>query len=133
MARGSRSRRDSSHIANRDLLPTPTPSWSLGDVEDRRQWHPEGPRRPARSFSQPRHRLVASPFPSQARRGRASRSGPGRWRNTNIAGIEFFNPSKVLVCVRRQIRREVLTALKKTGKIGQGRPRRSWYSSVRCG
>lgn len=130
MARGSRRGRVS--IRNtRSPLPLnfnssyfPT-SWTLQPLqsfEDRRAWHPLGQAAPARSFSQTRHRLT---IPAK------SRFFPGP-RLSNVVG--FVNPQRILICVRRRIRREVIHALRFAGR-GRGKqrpPRRSEYSSIHC-
>lgn len=84
--------------------------------EDRRQFHPQGPTRPAASISKSRHRLKVRPDP---------------WKQTK-ATLLFDTPDKVLVCVRRGIRKEVMHAIGKAGKRGQKKPRRSEYSSISC-
>lgn len=98
-------------------------------IEDRRQFHPEREARPARSFSSSLHRLQVPSRPmrvSKGARGSVLMSGPSY-------KIGFVAPRKVLICVRRKQRREVLHALHKTGRSGPRRPsRRSYYSDVRC-
>lgn len=91
---------------------------TLREIEDRRQFHPERQFRAARSLSKPLHRLVVSSTP----KGRMP------------VGVRFEDPHKVLVCVRRNQRKEVLHALRKTGKgKAAKRPRRrSYYTDVRC-
>lgn len=46
--------------------------------------------------------------------------------------LAFNAPQETLVCVRRSRRRQVLHALKKTGKGGQRKPRRSRWSDYKC-
>jgi len=48
--------------------------------------------------------------------------------------VGFSHPWQVIVCVRRKRRREVLHALRKTGRGGskQRKPRRNFWSEVRC-
>jgi len=94
-------------------------------VEDRRQWHPEGENRPIlqKSGRPARHR----PKSRQSTTNRA----------LNIFGWKpeiptFSNPSSVSICEKRSIREQVMHALKKTGKIGQRRPRRNWTSAISC-
>jgi len=111
--------------ANR-RLPTLSPSrqWDLEDyllsTEDRRTYHPDGPVRAPRSLNS-FHTNFQAATPS---------------RNQNPwdvpTGIQFEDPSRVLICIRRQKRKEVLHALKKTGRTGQNRPRRNHYSEVLC-
>lgn len=103
-----------------------------GEVEDRRRWNPEGSSAAAASFDSPRHRLRA--FQSRrSTRIQGSTSVPfGFGGLLEESGVAFRRPSRVLVCVRRRIRREVMHAFGKAGKVGQKRPRRGPYSSVRC-
>jgi len=126
MSKKKTKRRDTSRIANsgpyytkQPLLPFPS---DLPSLEDRRSYHPEGVARPARSFRSSRHRLTVSE-PSQ----RAVRTS-----NPRVIRVGFENPREVLVCVRRKRRREVMFAFNKAGKVGQKKPRRSFYSSVKC-
>lgn len=104
---------------------------NYGEFEDRRYWHPEGSSAPASSFDSPRHRLFV---PRQNYIGRVQGSRPSRAQKFFYpsARIAFRNPSRVLVCVRRGIRREVMHATGFAGKVGQKRPRRGPYSSIRC-
>lgn len=95
-----------------------------GEIEDRRRWNPQRSQAPAKSFVSARHRLQAVPS-----RGKASRPGSFYWPTARI-GFEY--PRRVLICVRRSVRREVLHARGVAGKVGQRRPRRGPYSSVRC-
>lgn len=89
-------------------------------VEDRRTFHPRGPVRPAAMVTTPNHRL----------RSRTSRN----MRNPYAVAhsLAFQAPEQVLVCVRRQRRKEVLHALGKAGGTGQKRPRRSFFSTISC-
>lgn len=121
-------------IANAKVVFAPTPAISVSPsnwmrwISDNRTYHPEGPhRRLLGTNSRPattgalvdrnRNRYPANRFkvPSQTK-----------------ALLAFSAPDKALVCVRRNIRKEVLHALNKTGKRGQKRPRRSWTSSYSC-
>lgn len=124
MARGRR--RVVSFNTNRRLLPSVyTPRRNLGVFEDRRFFHPEAPYAPARSFSKTRHRIV---YPTPVRRVKRSA------QNISYPSphVVFANSPKVLICVRRKIRKEVLHAYRKTGKVGQKRPRRNFYSDIHC-
>ena len=143
----NRRRRDISTISN-DSLPTPTsrpydrpsirPRNLLRELEDRRTWHPEGPRRPARGFKSSRHRLALTQqttrrSPSAKGRGMAALpSFQPKLYGSPLTKIGFVEPQQVAICVRRKQREEVLHALKKTGKSGQKRPKRSYYSSISC-
>lgn len=120
----SRDVRDTSDIANpRLLLPlidltAIPPSDLLRSIEDRRAYYPERAVRPASLFSKPRHRLQMSP-------------------GTNLfklpIGVGFEDSARVLVCVRRAKRRQVMFALKKAGRGGGSRKRRKGpYTDVKC-
>lgn len=141
MAKSNSRRRVTNVNANRRLPFSPSPSvvspsfpTSLRLYEDRRNWHPD-PVAPARSFSQSRHRLtVVDRTPRQNSkknfldRFAHLRSFPSQTK----AAIAFQAPEKVLVCVRRQMRKEVLHARKKAGKRGQRKPRFNAYSRISC-
>lgn len=88
-------------------------------VEDRRRWHPEGQKRAARAFNRWSPRVIT---PKWAALGGAAIT----------AKLAFAGPSSVAICVRRKRRREVLMAKGYGGRRGQRRPRRSWYSNIRC-
>lgn len=140
MAKNKRQRRErrdftTSHAISNHRLPLPVAFQPLRVIEDRRTWHPEGPRRPARSFNSSRHRLKAAPSSIQ----RTAQVPSGRfanplkiWDTPATHQVAFERPQSVLVCVRRKIREQVLHALNKTGKRGQKRPRFSYYSSIKC-
>lgn len=44
----------------------------------------------------------------------------------------FANPSKVIICLKRKIRKEIMHALGLSGKTGQKRPVFNEYSHIRC-
>lgn len=97
----------------------------LRTLEDRREFHPERARRPARGFFIPRHRLVILSDPVGDSMRDMSQSVP--------FSIGFERPKQVAVCIRRKQRREVIHALGKAGAgVRRRRPRRSEYSDVRC-
>lgn len=106
-------------------------------VEDRRTWAPV-PRlhRVAKQVSgHPSYRLVPTPPRSARSLLRSPVNLPAR-STRNMASpthsISFEYPRRIVICVRRKRRQEVLHALKKTGKSGQRRPRRNPYSEVNC-
>lgn len=124
--KSSRVGRDTSDIAKRSLplpfltsFPSPRPvfttqlSLPLTEVEDRRVFHPSGPVRPALNRNGRQHQLKASGTLYHPRAG-------------------FQDEHRVLVCVRRKQREEVLHAKRKTGKKGQRKPRFNYYSSITC-
>lgn len=138
--------RDTSVIANATALPLALPrvkstssplSQLLRSIEDRRLFHPEGDFAPARSYDRSRHRLTLVDKGVSRRSTLKHRSSSRLLRDTrHLSGtkavVAFSEPDKVLICVRRSRRREVLHALKKTGKRGQRRPRRNFYSKISC-
>ena len=98
--------------------PTKILTNTLRDIEDRRTFHPEGQKRPARSLNRSQHRLV---LPDK----KTSPSLPHR--------VQFDAPKKVLICIRRKQRKEVLFAKRKTGKGARARRhRRSYFSEITC-
>lgn len=46
--------------------------------------------------------------------------------------LSFSAPAETVVCVRRSRRKEVLHALKKTGKRGQRKPRKTAWRNYKC-
>ncbi len=90
-------------------------------VQDRRLYHPLGAARPLLTTSSRRPVLVVS----QPKKQKAKPKGP-------VYRVQFAKPRFVLVCVRRNIRKQVLHALNKTGRGGQRRPRRNQWSEISC-
>lgn len=78
---------------------------------------------PARLFSGQPAKFSVSPAP---------RSKGKKLSSFGHAQISFSAPSQTIVCVRRSRRKEVLHALKKTGKRGQRRPRRTAWRDYKC-
>lgn len=89
---------------------------SLMEVEDGRQWHPLRQDRPAESFRRADRMFTDSVVAFDDRR-------PSRG---------FAHPPGVAVCIRRKTRREVLHALRKTGRGGSKKRRYNWKSFVKC-
>lgn len=138
--------RDNNFISSRRLrlpqLPsfkstayTPSVTNYLREIEDRRTWHPEGVSRPARSFNRSRHLLTVYKSPHKEitiQGGYQSPFAIKKLFDTVPVGVQFQTPYKVLICVRRQQRKEVMFAKNKAGRGGQKSPIYSEYSSVRC-
>lgn len=122
----SGSRRDNSTIANVPTLPFNTEVIRLTDFEDRRQFHPDGVFQSPKVLFPPRSRVVA-----RARQGPKAQN-PVRGGLVRFPSLSFSVPNKVLICVRRKQRKEVLFAKRKAGRGGQKRPRRNWYSEISC-
>ena len=107
-------------------------SWDLRALEDRRIHQPDPrPRRPLL------HRWplrVVGPKIGIGVRPASVREAPrGRYKSAIAQlGMQFNAPKKVLVCVRRKQRREVLMAFNKGGKGARSRRRRNEWSDVKC-
>lgn len=96
----------------------------LAPIEDRRTYHPAGKQRPARAVQKANHRLVAPSLRS------TKKTHP---RASVPREIAFHAPKSVLTCLRRSIRRQVVFALKKTGKGARTKKHRwSEYSGIKC-
>lgn len=113
----------------------------LFEIEDRRHFHPEGKERQATDFRGLRVRFRVAGIPiAKAKRpegrvwdARTQGYDPLPWR------IQFERPERVLLCVRRKIRREVMHAFAggmgaKLGKLTHlfRKPKYTKYSTVRC-
>lgn len=93
----------------------------LRPIEDRRTFYPARFSEPARSLPRSAARLVVRPKVS-------SRTQP---RLMVPSAVTFAAPKRVVLCVRRKRRREVLFARGKGGG-GHRRPRRNQFSDVEC-
>lgn len=136
MARRAKNRRSRRDVYTPSLAPLSRPvtfSTPLTEIEDRREFHPLGPDRPARSFDASPHTITVADRASRSVSKRGSKWGPKIASQTK-AKLIFQQPDRTLVCVRRHTRKEVLHALKKTGRGGSRRrkPRRSWTSEIGC-
>lgn len=87
----------------------------------------------SRRFYSPTYISASPRSQSKARISTASTSLPAIQRaTTQRIQPSSFIPKKVLVCVRRKLRKEVMHALKHTGKSGQKRPTRNQFSHIKC-
>lgn len=90
---------------------------ALSLLEDRRQFHPLGPFRPA----------TASP----RRAARVVIKSPNRpFKRPDVFG--FAIPDRVAICVRRNERRQVLFAKRKMRAGAGSRKRKNLWSSISC-
>lgn len=147
MARSSRRRRshrsyrspptqrETNAFANRRLL---ADRWNytspLSLIEDRRQWHPDPVRQPLTTASQRAHtyRQALSRFSNRSNQREYVRPKlyTNQWQN--ISGPIAFVDRRTIICVRRKQRREVLFAIRRTGR-GSGVPRRRTpFSDIKC-
>lgn len=85
----------------------------LRELQDRRRYQPDG-----RLYGYSGTRVLKSP-----------RQLVNRGTKTSLS---FIRPHRVLVCVRRRRRREVLFAKRRTGQVGQKRPVRNYLSNISC-
>lgn len=95
-------------------LPAALPSLlsPLSLYEDRRSFHPLRSVRPAGVVSRrSQRRLIETSTPST---------------------LTFASPRKVLVCVRRKTRRQVLHALNRTGRGARSKKHQNNFSRVSC-
>ena len=115
---------------------SPLPSPLLSSVEDGRFWHPD-PDQGALTVGGRWARVVVHSRPIVARSetlkswGLVDRGVPVGFQVP--VGVKFESPLRVITCMRRKIRREVIFARKKAGKgVKRRKPRRNWRSNVVC-
>lgn len=94
--------------------------YRVTSYEDRRLHRPDRSSAPPRSLNRNATRLRV-----------ADRFGDAIRRQT-LARVMFNQPQRVMICVRRNQRREVLHALKKTGRGSGGAGRRNFWSQISC-
>lgn len=153
MAKAKRSvRRDPPPITSRRLsdarpgLPSVSPSRPVGlspyrpkphpypwpkpvdPITDGRVFNPSRPKRAAIEFSGRPARVVAPPVPQ--RRLAPSSPVPGPSFFSTPSRLLFDQPKRVVLCVRRKVRREVILAGGYGGR--QRRGKRNQFSKVRC-
>lgn len=149
MARRSghrRTSRDGSHIANVELRRSPLVEPSryrfldnLELMEDRRLFDPDPFSVPRSTFGRTTvvDRNVNLGRPVRSRSLGTVMLSP-RVKAVMVPKVlksdrqAFKAPARVVVCVRRQQRKEVMFAKKKAGRGGQRRPRFNWWSRVTC-
>lgn len=138
MARGSRS---NTSAPSRDLLgsllapvsmatPLAIPSGHLLDIEDGRLWHPDADHGALTIGGRFAHVVVHK----RPVIGRANTIWSGRGLPVGVqvpVGIQFESPLKVVTCVRRKVRRQIMFATGRGGKFHR-KPRRSWRSDIKC-
>lgn len=115
--------RDATHITRHlSLLPQPLPALPLSRApknplqrslfSDRRLFHPQRQLQPPAALKRPARRIMAT-------------------RHRHV--LKFKVPLQVDLCVRRQRRKEVLHALRLTGKGSRARSRRrNEWSGISC-
>lgn len=132
-SKGSRSRSGRDDFTTSLTVPLSRPiairsPTQLTEIQDGRSWYPED-FRPALDIAGRPHTLQ---YPSP-KKTRLNRDRFARLRAFPSSRVQFANSERVLVCVRRKTRKEVLFAKRKTGYGKKRRsPRRSRYSSISC-
>ena len=90
---------------------------ALPAIEDRRRYHPLRSQRPTmRTDGRRTERLVLD----------------AKHRPRLMHRLAFPDPQRVVTCVRRKERREVLFATGGASKRNKKRRRRTWRSNIRC-
>lgn len=122
---------------------TSTPLSKLSYYEDRRRWTPD-PHKTALTTSGPDYILTETlPDPEEHRRfieiDRRTRrytpfALPGEPRHLfpRPGRVSFANPLKTIICLKRQMRREVMNALGLAGLTGFKTPKFNPYSRIKC-
>ena len=106
----------------------------LTQIEDRRTHHPDGRLRPAKKINGTRlspHKIKITKKIVQRRAGTAVHKTKTVRIRTIPTRIKFAAPKKVMICVRRKVRREVLLAFGRGGGRHKN-PKRNRYSEVSC-
>lgn len=125
-------------LIHKSLLPVSRRPINL--YEDRRQYHPEGVYRPARSLVEARPRVVDiggdvdgeifHPRTGELIYTRKAYN-PARVM-MSVGNFHFKDPWKVFICLKRKMRKEVMHAFGYAGKTGFKKPKYTQYSKVRC-
>jgi len=102
------------------------PALPMTSVEDRRTFHPDGLNRPFASFSRPRHRLEVT----RALRQNIPATSSLLWSVPK--SVSFVAPKRVLTCVRRSIRKQVIFATGYSGRNGAKKYSRNSASQISC-
>lgn len=117
------------------LTPLYSPLRLFQPLDDGRYWHPD-PDHGALTVGGRYARIVVHKRPLIARNKALSGWIGGRGVPVGLQvpiGVRFESPYKVLTCIRRKVRREVIFARKKAGSgVRRRKPRRSWRSNVVC-
>lgn len=109
------------------------PSVILQSYEDRRTFHPEPYTRVAFALPRSAAQLVAGPHRNvNEAKPYSPTTSPSGFSTGVPSSVSFKVPNRVAVCVRRHRRKEVLFALKRTGKGSRSAKRFSKFSSIGC-
>lgn len=112
------------------------PSVILQTYEDRRTFHPEPYTRVAFALPRSAAQLVAGPNRNvnndKTHSGYKGTTAPTGFSSGVPSRVAFKVPNRVALCVRRSRRKEVLFALRRTGKGSHSSKRFNKYSSIGC-
>ena len=98
-------------------------------LSDRREFHPLGDVAPVYSPRKSQRKIVEKKVVTQPNRNKVGRAR----KQKAYYKISFGVPRKVELCVRRKQRREVMFAMRRTGKGSRAvRRRRNYWSGVSC-
>lgn len=105
----------------------------LVEVDDRRLFHfdPPAGRAPLDEEGRPARITLRDKKRTRGAKRGVYRFGPRIYSQTKAIRA-FEEPRKVLICIRRQSRKEVLFAKRKAGRGGMRPPRRNAWSSISC-
>lgn len=104
----------------------------LKQIQDRRTWAPADE---ARAVTGRRARIVhkvTAPKVIRGPGGKPLRSASSFWSPKSYAPAYFKEAHRVVICLRRKVRREVLFAFKRTGAGARSFKRKNEFSDVRC-
>lgn len=118
--------RDATHIATRSVPRLTTisiPSAQTVLNTDRRRFNPT---------------KTIAPLGASKRDATRIKIQPQKFKHHTLSPVlpsklQFDKPKFIDLCTRRATRSRVLHALKKTGKTGQAKPRRNFWSNISCG
>lgn len=111
--------------AHRSYDPWPVPSLEQMEA-DLRQWYPEGFVPGPRTISGQPARIKVAPQRRTAPRSRFPRLTYPTHR------LAFELPDRVIRCVKRKVRKQVMFAINKAGKGGGRPPRYNFWSFIGC-
>lgn len=118
--RNNKSKKTRTRVTNRNTSRPRLRSYNLNEIQDDRTFN----------FGQSPIAKTTRRKPARVRVSKTTK--PVKPQTYPNPFIGFENPMKVITCVRRGVRKEVLHARKKTGLIGQKKPKRTAYSNIHC-
>lgn len=101
-------------------------------LPDRRNYHPDGMMAPLAVTSRLSSKLVHGVSRGSTKKSNRNVPRYGGFKTFTPSSVAFKAPSRVVLCVKRQQRKEVIHAIGKAGRSGQRKPRRNQWSDVSC-